>query len=124
MDRTVSWAKDRVERMTHSSSLARFSARFRTWSNLVVNKFSAVRIPPFGPRLYLQSTFSVVFFQTLGREEACSLLHDLLIIHSVSDVYVGVEGRIGNSRVEVEDVRRSVLRVKMGVEPLHESRLS
>lgn len=40
---------------THSTSAARFSMNPSTWSNLVVNKFSAVRIPPLGPRLYLNS---------------------------------------------------------------------
>lgn len=37
----------------YSTVSALFSTRLRTWSNFVVNKLSAVRMPPFGPRLYL-----------------------------------------------------------------------
>ena len=44
------------EEGTHSTSLARFSTCDRTWSNLVVNRLSAVMIPPFGPRLYLRAS--------------------------------------------------------------------
>lgn len=40
---------------THSTVSARFSTRPSTWSNFVVKRFSAVRMPPFGPRLYLQT---------------------------------------------------------------------
>ena len=39
--------------VAYSTLSARFSTNPRTWSNLVVNKFNAVMIPPFGPRLYL-----------------------------------------------------------------------
>jgi len=37
----------------YSTVSALFSTRSSTWSNLVVNRLSAVRMPPFGPRLYL-----------------------------------------------------------------------
>lgn len=46
----VSFQKRNV---THSTSSVLFSTISRTWSNFVVNKLSAVRIPPFGPKLYL-----------------------------------------------------------------------
>lgn len=41
------------DRDVHSTLSALCSTRPRTWSNLVVNRLSAVRIPPLGPRLYL-----------------------------------------------------------------------
>lgn len=40
---------------TYSTLSLRFSTNPSTWSNLVVNKLRAVRIPPLGPRLYLRS---------------------------------------------------------------------
>ena len=43
------------ERITHSTVSARFSTNDRTWSNFVVKRFNAVKIPPLGPRLYLES---------------------------------------------------------------------
>lgn len=47
--------KGEAQRVTHSTLSLRFSTKPKTWSNLVVNKLRAVKIPPFGPRLYLSS---------------------------------------------------------------------
>jgi len=47
--------REKAQRVTHSTLSLRFSTKPKTWSNLVVNKLSAVKIPPFGPRLYLSS---------------------------------------------------------------------
>ena len=43
----------KMKKRTYSSVAARFSTKDITWSNLVENRFSAVMIPPLGPRLYL-----------------------------------------------------------------------
>lgn len=45
-----------VSSTTWSIEFARRSTISSTWSNLVVNRLSAVRIPPFGPRLYWSIT--------------------------------------------------------------------
>jgi hypothetical protein len=86
---------------------ARFSTNDSTWSNCVVNRFSAVKIPPFGPRLYLRRDAAyqrVHKWQrvSLGWDgriatspHRCvastprSLLHDLLVVHCIPDVDVG-----------------------------------
>ena len=41
-----------VSTNTYLSAFARFSTNSITWSNRVANKFSDVRMPPFGPSLY------------------------------------------------------------------------
>ena len=46
-----------VSTKTLSSSFDRFSHNETTWSNRVANKFDAVKIPPFGPKLYSFMTF-------------------------------------------------------------------
>ena len=74
-------------------------------------------MPPFGPRLYLQQSISRWY-----KYGSYSLLHHLLIVYRVSDVYVGVKWCVGNGRVEVEDIWRSVLGMKVRVETLYERR--
>ena len=104
--------------MTHSTLLARFSTNPSTWSNFVVNKFSAVRIPPLGPRLYLSSGLP------LWKVSPHALLHDLLVVDCVPDVDVGSVWHMCDSWIEVEDVRRGILGVQVRVESLHQSRLA
>ena len=59
---------------THSTVSALCSTIFKTWSNLVVNRLRAVKIPPFGPRLYLDCELpqktEVTHPQTRGRNKA------------------------------------------------------
>ena len=74
-------------------------------------------MPPFGPRLYLQQSVSRRY-----KYGSYSLLHHLLTVYSVSDVYVGVKRCVSNGRVEVEDIRGSVLGRKVRVETLYERR--
>lgn len=42
------------KKQTHSRPGARFSSKLSTCSNFVVKRFRAVKMPPFGPNLYLQ----------------------------------------------------------------------
>lgn len=50
----------------YSTDSARFSTKPKTWSNLVVNRFKAVKIPPLGPSLYL----SFISFEIIINGEA------------------------------------------------------
>ena len=77
--------------------------RLSTWSNFVVKRFSAVNMPPFGPRLYLSVSMSA---PSVARHSMDILLHDLLVIYRVPNVDVGVERYVCNGRVKVECVRR------------------
>jgi hypothetical protein len=45
----------------------------------------------------------------------CALLHDLVVVHGVSDVDVSFKGKVRDGRVEVEDIGRSggCLRMQM-----------
>lgn len=51
------------------------------------------------------------------------LLHDLSIVDGVADIDVAVERYIKHGRVKVDDIWRSLLRVKMRVYALHKGRL-
>lgn len=44
-----------VSTKTYFTEGARFSTNCITWSNRVANRLREVRIPPFGPRLYLRA---------------------------------------------------------------------
>ena len=55
VDDDVAAGQRGVEERTHSTVGARFSTRPMTWSNLVTKRLSAVRMPPFGPKLYLRA---------------------------------------------------------------------
>ena len=88
---------------------------------MVVNRFSAVRIPPFGPKLYL-NPYSVSC-KVADCITSRVLFHDLVVVDRVSNVDVGSEGKMSNRRVEIEDVRRLLLLVEVRVDPLHERRL-
>jgi hypothetical protein len=74
-------------------------------------------IPPFGPRLYLCVDNEEKVPSVSQKEEdegkrlwgPDALLHDLSVIDSVTNVDVGLEGEVHDSRVEVENVRRLVL---------------
>jgi hypothetical protein len=108
---------------TDSTDVARFSTCWRTWSNLVVKRLSAVRIPPFGPKLYLRTPSHQLPLLT-HLDCMHSLLHDLVVVDRVANVDVGSEGKMSNGGVEIEDVGRLLLRVEVRVDALHERRLA
>lgn len=43
------------------------------------------------------------------RKKMYSLLHDFLVVYRVSDIDVGTVWHMRNGRVQVEDIRRSLL---------------
>lgn len=47
------------------------------------------------------------------------LFHDLLIVHGIADVYIGIERHVMHSRIEVQHVVRRFLRMQMRIEALH-----
>lgn len=61
-----------ISEVSHSTVSALFSTRPRTWSNLVVNRFSAVRMPPFGPRLYLEFVNCYLYYKEVSRTHTAS----------------------------------------------------
>lgn len=66
-----------------------------------MNRFSAVKIPPFGPRLYLTS-------DTPCPKPADILLHDLFVVDRIAYVNIGGIWHMCDGGVEVEDIRRCV----------------
>src|SRR5260370_40874754 len=96
----------------YSTFSARFSTRSRTWSNFVVKRLREVRIPPLGPRLYLGGTSSA------KRAEGncdCALLHDLMVVYSVSDVDVELGRNVIYCGEEVQDIQVSVVQTAMHI---------
>ena len=83
----------------HSRVSALFSINPNTWSNLVVNKLSAVKIPPFGPRLYLKirffkylNLFIICFSMNHTEREGKSLLlHNLLVVYCIANIDIGIK---------------------------------
>lgn len=69
---------------------------------MVVKRLSAVRIPPFGPRLYLT-------LDTLCYSRRDVLLHDLFIVDGIANVDIGGVRHVRHSRVQVENIWWSVL---------------
>ena len=70
-----------------------------------MKRFKAVRMPPFGPRLYLTNNDQrMSFLQSDETNNLYTLLHDLMIINRIAYVDVGFEGDVCNSRVKIEDV--------------------
>lgn len=67
--------------------------------------------------------------QVEGRKDATVrtevvLLHDFLVVNRVSNVNIALEGHVEYSWIEVYDVGRISLAVKVGVDALHEGRLA
>jgi hypothetical protein len=89
----------------------------------VVNRLSAVKIPPFGPRLYLTAERSIVISNAnpSGAPEFHILLHDLFVVHRVPDINVGFVWHMRHSRIQVENVWRRILAVEVRIETLHQS---
>ena len=119
---------EKKEINTHSTSEDRFSTISRTWSNFVVKRLSAVKMPPLGPRLYLGP---VEHLFTYSIWTGCTLFHDLLVVYRIADVDVGIVGDVSDGWVEVEDVwrfggRRGVAGAgsEVAVDALHECGLA
>jgi hypothetical protein len=87
----------------------------RTWSNLVVKRLRAVRIPPFGPRLYLMSA---------PIHKTSILFHDLLVIYCVSNVDISTVRHMCDGRIEVQNVRWGLLCMQIRVQTLQERRFA
>ncbi len=64
-------------------------------------------MPPFGPSLYLLASQRQPGSCAARKGCYCALLHDLVVVNSVSDVDVWLEGDVDYSRVQIEDIRRS-----------------
>jgi len=53
-----------------------------------------------------------------------SLLHHLLVVDCISDIDICGVWHMSDGRVEIEDIRRGIFWVEIGVEALHEGRLA
>ena len=87
-------------RPKYSTVSALFSTRPRTWSNFVVNRLRAVRIPPFGPRLYLFR----LCYETGEEEEKqrwSSLSHHFMVVYRIPYVDIRLERGCGHSGIEI-----------------------
>ena len=123
---------------TDSSSGARLSTNPSTWSNRVANRLSAVKMPPFGPRLYCRQTHAIApqserqsiqpsahasvahcfrMQHSLARS-LTNLLHDLFVVDCVPDVDVGLVGQHADSRVQVQAVGGSASQVTVAQQAL------
>lgn len=52
------------------------------------------------------------------------LLHDLLIVHCISDINVRIIWKICDGRIKIEDIWGCLCLVEMCIEPLDEGRLA
>ena len=120
-------------------------AHGRAWSKRVANRLAAVRMPPLGPKLYCFITCTPppppapltpsgecgCEAPLAGRSRGCrrdaiarGRAARLLIVYSVADVDVGAVRQLGHRRVEVNHVRRLLLRVQVRHHALHQRRLT
>lgn len=90
---------------------------------MVVKRFSAVRIPPFGPRLYLLVSAVALRMKSArqpqqpagkwSRDADYVLLHDLFVVDRISNIDIGRVRHMCDGWVKVEDIGRGVLGVEV-----------
>lgn len=95
----------------------RLATRLSTWSNLVVNKLRLVKIPPFGPRLYLLKCQYKWYSNQLHVNTL--LFHNFFIIDSISNIDIGSKRKRGDCRIEIQDIRGSLFLMKMSINSLY-----